>query len=242
MVIKTLKRAGLAGLVLAGVAGSVLASPLVVSDIRQEPLGDPAEAQATMEAAWRAHGGLERWREHSRVELELQGQVPLWPARQVFGIEDEQVSVTLRYDPSVWGEGTLSVNGGADVELDPAAPNLLADSVRHLVELSFSMDSADVLHALPQVDGHRRVFASWGEAAPQRDVDQYILWFNAEGILTRFDSTGRAIAPFIKARVGFEDYQDVAGFQLPGRVEVRRAGEDGALVHAWTLRSVHLEP
>ncbi|MCP4810723.1 MAG: hypothetical protein GY913_10535 [Proteobacteria bacterium] len=200
-------------------------------------------ALATLSNGWEAHGGIDDWRAHQRIELELEGVVELPPARWAFGVETASPSVTLHYDPSVWGEGTMWLDEGGSVQervLDPAAPDLLADSVRHLVEFTFSMDSADVLHTLPDVDGHSRLFASWGDSAPQRDIDQYILWFDAEHVLRRFDSTGRAIAPFIRAEVTFEDYRDAGGFLLPGHVEVRRPGPGGALVHAWTLREARL--
>ena len=88
----------------------------------------------------------------------------------------------------------------------------------------------------------QRTFASWGTQDPQLHTDQYIVWTGENGLVERFDSTGRAVAPFILARVVFEDHRDVEGFQLPGQVTVFEAGEAGSVVHAWRVVDVRLGP
>jgi hypothetical protein len=232
---------------LAFVAGVIaLKTPLLLSDIREDPLGDPAKGRAVLLRTQAAHGGLDAWRTRDWIELELRGEIPFAPARFGFGGVGEELHVVLRFDPAVHGLATLTLDGqdlAVDTRGERDGLGLLAESVRHLWEFAFAMDSADVLAALPAREGLDRVFASWGTDAPQPAVDQYVLWSDQqEHIVRRFDSTGRAIAPFIRARVVFDDYRDVEGFMLPGTVTVHRAGERGGVVQAWRLVAARLGP
>lgn len=217
------------------VAVLALKTPLLLSDLRTEPLGDAEVGRATLHEAQRAHGGRDAWLSRAWVELELDGEIPFPPARLALDV-DPEVHVTVRYDPREAEVASVVVDG---VEREP---DLLADSVRHLFELVFAMESADVSAALPDRDGHARTFLSWRTAEPQMDYDQYIVWADREAhLVRRFDCTGRAIAPFVLARVSLENYRDVQGFAIPARVRVARA-EDGALVQGWTLVEARLGP
>jgi len=223
----------------------VMRTPLLISDIRTEPLGDRSAGRKVLEASQRAHGGLDAWKARSWVELEVSGHVPFPPARWAFGVP-AHTEVRLRFDPQVVGLATLTVDDGEPIAIDTRKERdglgLLADSLRHLWEFPFAMDTADVVAGLASVDGHDRVFLSWGTDAPQMTVDQYILWSDGTHRTVRFDSTGRAITPFTKAVVVFEDHRRVEGFEVPGRVKVTRAGQEGAVVHEWTLKGIRLGP
>ncbi len=156
----------------------VLKTPLLLSDIRAEPLGSADEGRAHLHQAQAAHGGREAWLDREWVELELDGEIPFLPARLAFGDVNEQVHLRLRYDPREYGVATMVLDGethAIDTRVERDGLGLLADSVRHLFEYAFSMESADVLAALPDRDGHARIFASWGTDTPQMDVDQYIV-------------------------------------------------------------------
>lgn len=228
----------------AGLVAVVMKTPLLLADLRTEPLGDAEQGRATLHRAQAAHGGRDAWLDHEWVELELDGDVPFLPARLGFGGVDERASVWLRFDPRQYGVATLRVDGethAIDTRSDRDGLGLLADSLRHLWELPFAMESADVIAALPDREGQERVFASWGTDAPQMDVDQYVLWTDpAQHLVRRFDSTGRAIAPFIVARVMYEGYRTIDGFELPGRVTIY--DEEDAVVHRWTLVAARLGP
>ena len=101
-----------------------------------------------------------------------------------------------------------------------------------------------MLAALPDRDGHARIFASWGtdDTADGRGPVHRAGPIGRSTSCAASTRRGAPIAPFVVARVTFEDYRAVEGFALPGRVIVRRGGERGAVVHRWTLVRARLGP
>ncbi len=72
------------------------------------------------------------------------------------------------------------------------------------------------------------VFASWRSAAPQPDLDQYVLWIDREtGLLAKVRYTVREAVPqmpplmqklalpLVAGTIHYEDYRDVEGIQVP---------------------------
>lgn len=236
----------LLALIVAGLGLAALRTPLFLSDLVEDPLGDAARGEGLRDRMQAAHGGLERWRARGWIELRLTGAIPSRLARGTFGVGAETVELTLRFDPRDRAPTTMRLVDGARTtegampDLDPGH-RMLAASIRHLFELPFAMESADVIHALPPVDGAPRVFMSWGAAAPQMETDQYILWLDPAGRIFRFQATVRAVAPFVTADVAFEGAVEAEGLALPKRAQVADARE-GETIHAWELVEMKLGP
>lgn len=236
----------LVGLIaLAAVAAVVaLKTPLLRRDLTPDPLGDSAEGRATVARMQAAHGGLDRWLARSWVEFELTGELPALPVRFGFDL-GERAALTLRFDPCDRAPMTMRVDDGehtydGPVADAPSGNRFLAHSIRHLFEMPFAMRSADVVHAAPPADSHARVFMSWGTAAPQMDVDQYIVELGPDGRMTGFESTVRGVAPFLMADVEYTDRVERDGLALAAHASVGDGA--GEVVHAWRLDAMTLGP
>lgn len=229
----------LLALVAAGLGLAAFNTPLFLADLVDTPLGTVDEGEALRDRLQAAHGGLDRWRERAWIELRATGTIPSRLARGTFGCDSETVELTLRFDPRDHTPTTMKlVHGdrtteGAMPDLEPGH-RMLAASIRHLFELPFAMESADVIHGLPPVDGAPRVFMSWGTAAPQMQTDQYILWLDPKDRIFRFQATVRAVAPFVTADVAFDGAIEAEGLMLPRSARVANARE-GETIHAWEL-------
>ena len=236
---KALVGLGAAGALAVGL-WALWSGPLLLSDIREAPVGDAQAARALLHQAHTTHGGLDAWRAHDWVELDLDGDIPKTPARWGFGVAERATSVTVRFRPTA--EVLAVTVDGADRYPGDDRAHFLGQSVQHLFELPFAMESADVLQAYGEQEGHQRIFASWGTAEPQRRVDQYILWRDAEGRISDFQSTGRAITPFLRARVSLDQHREFEGFLLPTSVTVESDPAEAEPVMRWILRGVRMGP
>lgn len=232
-----------APLLVASLGAAAVKTPWLLSDIRPSSMGSVDEGRDTLRAIQRAHGGAGNWRSLSWVELEFTGTVPFLPARLTFGVP-EQFDLVVRFTPAVPGRASLILNGTVH-EVDARDGNeglaLVANSVRHLWELPFAMQSADVVRHVADTQGYERVFASWGTPEPQADTDQYILWSRG-GVIERFYSTARVITPFTVACVDLEAFRTVEGFVVPGKVTVRGDHPQGRVVQRWELRGIRFGP
>ena len=261
---KVAKRVGAALLVLL-CAGLLVGfkTDLLLADIRPADLGAPASGRKTMPSIHRAHGDAARWYALQRVTLEMEGTwdhpAPRW-AQGPF-LSDEP-RIRLSFAPAVYGDAKLESldtnesfevrDGVALAHADgstrpgPRQLRLFVDSIRHLVEMPFAMQTTTVQRSTAASawngEQYRRVFATWGDFAPNPDVDQYILWQNeSSGLLERFDATGRFISPFAQACVELSDHVIDGGFVLPRHITVNRGEQPGDRLMTWRVVSVDIE-
>lgn len=222
-------------------------TPLLLSDIRSEPLGTESAASPALAELESHHGGAAAWRMQGRVRLHARGDLPYFPVRWGFDVS-ESVEVTIIFDPTGEQASEYVIESGGTIRsgthrwsASPDEAGLLVDSVVHLFTLSITASEVPVRRGLPagtwRGEAFKRVFATWGDVAPHMDADQIILWVR-DGRLKRFDTTGRSIAPFILARVEMEGEVALGSFRLPQEARVNKRGEDGQLVHGWTLIDV----
>ena len=65
------------------------------------------------------------------------------------------------------------------------------------------------------------VFATWKDAKPLKDTDQYLIWINKEtGLIDRVEFSVRDVMKWIKGGLDFVDYQDFNGLKLPKSMPV----------------------
>ncbi len=114
--------------------------------------------------------------------------------------------------------------------------------------IAWRIQEASVVKLMtPQVIDDRtyqRVFASWGKAEPQSNVDQYVVYIDSETHLIRWANyTVRDIADFATGLMQYSDYRDVGGLKLPFSMRVVpqfNASEDG--LHQYIVDRVELDP
>ena len=97
--------------------------------------------------------------------------------------------------------------------------------------LAWRLQEASVVQLLApeDIDGRRyqRIFATWGQAAPQDEVDQYVLYVDDETHLVRWARyTVRDVAGFAVGLMRLEDYQPIGDVRLAASMTVVSAYTD----------------
>ena len=232
-------------LAVSGGAFAALKTEVLLSDLKPEVLGTEAEADRILKALPKEHGNPARWRALPRVHMELRGRVLLAPVRYVFGMSEVDVELSMSFVPQRHGRYHAEIRqrsgartGAFDTRTDRNGAGFMLDSVRHLFELPVSAEQLPIRRSMApsSIDGvvHQRIFASFNRIEADPQADQLVLWIR-EGRLVRFDTTGRDIAPFIKARVEYEGRYALEEISLPKFARVYRWAKGGSLVHEWEL-------
>lgn len=91
---------------------------------------------------------------------------------------------------------------------------------------------------------YERVFLTWGDAAPQDTVDQYIAWIDAEsGRLAFLEFTARDVYKFVTGIARYEDYREVSGLWFASTIHIVTDHDDfDDTLHKMELRSITLKP
>lgn len=91
---------------------------------------------------------------------------------------------------------------------------------QYFMELPFRILQADVVAYAGQgeMDGkiYELVFASWNQATPQKDIDQYIIWINPENNrIEKVEYTVRDMFNFLTGALHYRDFREVDGLLIP---------------------------
>jgi len=66
------------------------------------------------------------------------------------------------------------------------------------------------------------IIASWNTVAPQKDLDQYLIWIDAESKrIIKIEYTIRDQFRFVSAEAFFQDYKDYDGIILPSTMPIK---------------------
>lgn len=215
-------------------------------DIRPEPI---AQSGVTPEAAARgralmaemihAHGGVEAWKAHTNVAIELsdtwhsawrRALAMPWShngqrMRLDIRIADHAARFTFLDGPGegeVWGlvgDRSWKQPKGEPVEDDDGVA-FWVRSFTYFVEMPFRLPEAEIIAYAGQetVAGkvYDRVFLTWRAPEPQDDIDQWIAYIDPETKrLVWAAYTLRELAIVPKGAMRFQGHQDVGGVMLP---------------------------
>jgi len=178
-----------------------------------------------------------------------------WPGLMAFGRPWPGDVTTLRIDTAVGtSEGSVTFLDGADANNswtlrdgqgtpDDNARFWVA-TIGYFLQAPLRLHEATTVYFQGQeeVDGtaYDVVFASWGGAKPQDDVDQYLVWLDAESHqLAHIDFTVRDMGGFITGGMDYRDYVAHDGMLLPKLVigTSKPGGDQGG--HAIRIQQWH---
>lgn len=114
--------------------------------------------------------------------------------------------------------------------------------------LVWRVQEADVLRSMgtEQIGGrsYHLVFASWGEAAPQDEVDQYVVYIDEETHLVKWVRyTVRDVAGFAVGHMLYGDYREVGGLKFPFSMMVVDGFQSTEVgLHAFTVDKAEVDP
>ena len=87
------------------------------------------------------------------------------------------------------------------------------------------------------------VLASWGTVAPQKDIDQYIVWINAETKrIVKIEYTVRDMFKFVAGAAYFKNYKNYNGLILPSEYPVESNLLKEGFLHKMSIVDFKMNP
>ncbi|MEM7435821.1 MAG: hypothetical protein AAF436_11765 [Myxococcota bacterium] len=217
--------------------------------------GDDAEARQRLQEVRAAHGAS-AWEGYRVMEVTFDDVWPFWLTRAALSpwdVPGQQLrakllrrswttEVTLlngdqpgeRWGVQSWKTWTAPPSGAPSFEpswlIRTTVPGL-----RYFLELPLAQDTATLVQDAGKAtvgdDTYERLYVTWRQASPQRDLDQYVLWIDPDsGLVRRVDFTIRALSGLAVASADFRDYRDFGGVKVPSEIVI-----DGVLPTGHTL-------
>ncbi len=100
-------------------------------------------------------------------------------------------------------------------------------AIPYFMMTPFAFKNADVIFYMGEdhlKDGlvYDKVFISWGQDAPQKNIDQWVLYFDKKSHRLKYaDHTLREMLKFMKATAEFSNYTHNSGILIPQKVDVK---------------------
>ena len=90
---------------------------------------------------------------------------------------------------------------------------------------------------------HHLVIASWRTVQPQKDIDQYLLWINADsGLLDMVQFTIRDVAGWMEGTAKYTYFVHDNGLTLPSHVRIERGPPGSKLLHQMIFSDYRFNP
>ena len=137
-----------------------------------------------------------------------------------------------RWGIQSWKTWKAAPNGEPAFEEDDELEFFLP-TTQYFFELPFRIKSAEIVvdagSASWEGKDYDRVFATWGSAEPQEELDQYLLWIDPDtGLLARVDYTVRDQGGAAVGSAHYNAYRRVGGVQMPSDISVLGVMPGGA--------------
>ncbi len=229
---------------------------------------DRAKGLALLNKVYDAAGGLERYKSFGSVQVKFRddwSKAPA-PARWLF-MEYEKHNQLTKLDAlvnamgnsrmeylegpqkgHVWGvrDGRFWLQknaAGSPVYKFDMGKQLFVENVEFYLGFPFYLNSADQVLYLDQVSfekrPHHRVFLSWKTFKPQKDLDQWIIWIDADtNRISQMKFTVRKSASFITGVYYVDEYKTVQGLTIPVKLSARFNAKDPDPVHTYHFQEV----
>ncbi len=245
---------------LSGCLADLRSNDLVVDGI------DPARvtlARTSMNRMLKAHGGLDRWKQHRVAEVDYTDTWfrPLERAVSMPYPENGQhISQTILlgknasrwtfvegpWDGLEWGIqrwATYTARSGKVAFEDNDDIKFWLPTNAYFFEAPFRLSEATTLAHMgtTRVDGVLldMVFLTWGQPEPQNDVDQYVAFIDRKtGLLTYLQYTIRDIFRTLIGVMHYSDYKEVDGIWVAHKMTVVTKPGGPPALHEYQIQDV----
>lgn len=247
--------------------GLVDIRPDEIKQMTHIPKDRVSEGKKVLAQMMNAHGGKAQWLAHRTATFDLHDVWPSFIIRSLampWADHNKRMRMSVALNKDLWRidfpEGTLKntawgiqqwmtykvdtqgvVKFGKDENIWFWLP-----TVGYFFEAPFRIaDAGIVAIAKPKKIGdnmYDRVFLSWGQAGPQKDVDQYIAWIDQKThMLTYFEFTIRDYPGNSSGTVWYHDYKDVQGIKVPGSITaIGGPGKHDDILHNMIISNAQL--
>ncbi|MCB9523255.1 MAG: hypothetical protein H6702_07710 [Myxococcales bacterium] len=226
-----------------------------------------AQGRALLAKMLAAHGGAARFRAARDARFTLTDTWPQWlnrtaampwPAsgqrlRAEFLLGQDDGRLTFLggdEDGWVWGVqdwATWTQRPGQARDWDDDDDvRFWVPTLAYFLELPFRIGEATVVAHGGEVEvagqTYTTVFASWGTAEPQADVDQYVLYLDPQTHRLAYAAyTVRDMYGFLKGAVRYQDWQPVGGLLFPQRMTMTDVPGGDDVTHEVRIEAADVE-
>lgn len=223
-----------------------------------------AEGRAWLDKMVTAHGGVDAFKAHRDAEVVFTDTWPAWLTRTAampWPQNGQRIRMSLstttddarltfvggELDGHTWGLQnwvTYTIEPGKSPAFeDDDDLRFWVPTMAYFFAMPWRIVEAGVVGYAGQqtIDGrpHAVVYATWGSAEPQDDIDQYVLYIDAETHrLTHAAYTVRELVLASQSAVRFSDFREVQGLVVPHTLTMVEEFGSDAVLHLMKLESV----
>lgn len=187
--------------------------------------------------------------------------------KQAHPFSEQNMTFTLTYIPKdfngqmeimngenkgdIWGMQSWKVykkdSNGTAVLQDNKDMKFWIPTYQYFIELANRIQEASVIDYVgtKTIDGIRSegILASWNTIEPQKDIDQYLVWIDADTKrIVKVEYTVRDAYRFVTGAAHFQDYRDYDGILLPSVLPVESNLLRKGILHKMTINDFVADP
>ncbi len=218
-----------------------------LSDLRPEGYEYPnniEKAKDLLEAMGKAHQ-IDKWNDIETYNVILEDEFYGLLGERTHGFQESKIKLSLDYIPGTF-DGQLKILTGKEKDktwgmqswktyyMDKVGKPILQESknmkfyiptYQYFLEFPSRIQEATSIDYIgtKMINGIRSegVIASWNTVAPQNDLDQYVIWIDANSKrIVKIAYTVRDKYRFVSGAAYFQDYKDYDGIILPSVLPV----------------------
>jgi hypothetical protein len=210
-----------------------------------EYANDIEKAKQLLVAMGKAHQ-IENWNNMETYNVIFEGEFYGFLGKMSHPFKEQKIELSLNFIPKT-NDGQLKILSGKEKNetwgiqsgqtyyLNEKGEPIIKDNkdikfylptYQYFIEFPSRIQEATSIDYLgtKMIDGVKSegIIASWNTVAPQKDLDQYVIWIDAESKrIIKIEYTVRDKFRFVSAEAYFQDYKDYGGILLPSTMPVK---------------------
>jgi len=210
-----------------------------------EYASDIEKAKQLLEEMGKAHQ-IENWNNMETYNVIFEGEFYGFLGKRSHPFKEQKIELSLTFI-SKTNDGQLKILSGKEKNetwgiqsgqtyyLDKKGEPIVKEdkdmkfyipTYQYFIEFPSRIQEATSIDYLgtKMIDGVKAegIIASWNTVAPQKDLDQYIIWIDAESKrIIKIGYTVRDVFRFVSGEAYFQDYKDYGGIILPSTMPVK---------------------
>jgi hypothetical protein len=240
-----------------------------LSDLRVDNYqfpNDQEKAQQLMQEMGVAHN-IQLWDSIQTYSVTYGDEFYGFFGKQAHPFSEQNMTFTLTYIPKdfngqmeimngenkgdIWGMQSWKVykkdSNGTAVLQDNKDMKFWIPTYQYFIELANRIQEASVIDYVgtKTIDGIRSegILASWNTIEPQKDIDQYLVWIDADTKrIVKVEYTVRDAYRFVTGAAHFQDYRDYDGILLPSVLPVESNLLRKGILHKMTINDFVADP
>lgn len=235
-----------------------------LSDLRPEGYtypNDIEKAKQLLEAMGKAHQ-IEKWNDIETYNVIFEDEFYGFLGKKTHAFQEQKIELSLNYIPKTF-DGQLKILSGKEknniwgmqswktYKLDKKGKPIVKEhknikfyipTYQYFIEFPSRIQEATSIDYIgtKMINGVKSegVIASWNTVAPQKDLDQYIIWIDSESKrIVKIAYTVRDKYRFVSGAAYYKDYKDYDGIILPSTMPVESNLVKEGYLHKMSIKN-----